>query len=62
MKRIDSMSSREREAIIHDLEIEHRAAIVAAAKTKREIRSLVASLESQENRIREIETGIALLR
>ncbi|AHG24253.1 hypothetical protein KIY80_gp32 [Mycobacterium phage Benvolio] len=62
MKAIDQMTPREREHIIHDLEVEHRVAVVEAAKIKREMRQLAAALESKERRIQEIETGIALLR
>ncbi|ASR86141.1 hypothetical protein SEA_BOBSWAGET_35 [Mycobacterium phage BobSwaget] len=62
MKSIAAMSAREREHIIQELEIEHRVAIVAAAKIKREIRRLMAALEAKERRIREIEDGIEVLR
>ncbi|QGH78729.1 hypothetical protein SEA_MIKO_35 [Mycobacterium phage Miko] len=62
MKSIAAMSARERERIIQELEIEHRVAIVDAAKIKREIRRLMAALEAKDRRIREIEDGISALR
>ncbi|ASW31379.1 hypothetical protein SEA_LOKK_35 [Mycobacterium phage Lokk] len=62
MKSIAAMSAREREHIIQELEIEHRVAIVDAAKIKREIRRLMAALEAKDRRIREIEDGIEVLR
>ncbi|QDF18430.1 hypothetical protein SEA_RACHALY_35 [Mycobacterium Phage Rachaly] len=62
MKSIAAMSAREREHIIQELEIEHRVAIVDAAKIKREIRRLMAALEAKDRRIREIEDGISALR
>ncbi|AVP41880.1 hypothetical protein SEA_JSQUARED_33 [Mycobacterium phage Jsquared] len=62
MKPIADMSPRERELLIHDLEIEHRTAIVDAAKIKRQMRELAAELEAKETRIREVEDGIAVLR
>ncbi|ASR86487.1 hypothetical protein SEA_CHANGELING_35 [Mycobacterium phage Changeling] len=62
MKLIANMTPREREALIHDLEVEHRVEIVAAAKAKRTMREAAAELASHERRITEIETGIALLR
>ncbi|QFG11546.1 hypothetical protein PBI_BOGOSYJAY_33 [Mycobacterium phage BogosyJay] len=62
LKPIGQMTDREKQALIRELEIEHRVAIVEAAKVKRERNRLNAELESREERIREIETGIALLR
>ncbi|AHJ86485.1 hypothetical protein ST20ES_32 [Mycobacterium phage 20ES] len=62
MKRIATMTSREREALIHDLEIEHRAAIVDAARIRREMRELQTALAAKEQRVQEIESGIAALR
>ncbi|AOZ61273.1 hypothetical protein SEA_DARTHPHADER_33 [Mycobacterium phage DarthPhader] len=62
MKSIAAMSPREREGIIQNLELEHRVAVVDAAKIKREMRRLAATLEAKERRIREIEDGISILR
>ncbi|QNJ56982.1 hypothetical protein SEA_BENGIVUITTON_33 [Mycobacterium phage BengiVuitton] len=59
---LERMSARRREELIHELEVEHRVAVVDAAKLKREIRGLTAALEAKEQRIREIEDGIAVLR
>ncbi|WKW87249.1 hypothetical protein SEA_CHARGERPOWER_34 [Mycobacterium phage Chargerpower] len=62
MKSIAAMSPRERERLINELEIEHRVAIVDAAKIKRQMRQLAAELEAKDRRIREIEDGIEVLR
>ncbi|QFG11834.1 hypothetical protein SEA_SEMPERFI_34 [Mycobacterium phage SemperFi] len=62
MKSIAAMSARERERIINELEVEHRVAVVDAAKIKRQMRELTAELEAKEKRLREIDDGIAVLR
>ncbi|QTF81456.1 hypothetical protein SEA_TARSUSIV_32 [Mycobacterium phage TarsusIV] len=62
MKSIAAMTAREREQIIHELEVEHRVAVVDAAKIKRQMRQLTAELEAKEKRLREIEDGIDVLR
>ncbi|QBJ04834.1 hypothetical protein SEA_ELEPHANTOON_33 [Mycobacterium phage Elephantoon] len=56
------MSSREREQILRDLEVEHRVVVVEAAKIKRSIRELQVQLAAKERRVSEIEDGIAILR
>ncbi|QBP31056.1 hypothetical protein SEA_REFUGE_36 [Mycobacterium phage Refuge] len=62
MNKINSLSPRERQEILQNLELEHRVAVVEAAKLKREMRRIVAALEVKERRIREIEDGISILR
>ncbi|QGH78034.1 hypothetical protein SEA_LONEWOLF_33 [Mycobacterium phage LoneWolf] len=62
MQRIGDLSTRERERILRDLEIEHRSAVVDAAKIRRSIRDLQGQLQAKEQRVREIEDGIAILR
>lgn len=62
MKTIDRMSARERQHLTEELEIEHRVQVVEAAKLSRQMKQLAAQLEAKQDRIQEIETGIALLR
>ncbi|AFV51158.1 hypothetical protein First_0032 [Mycobacterium phage First] len=62
MKRIANMTEREREALVHELEVEHRVAVVDAARIKRELRELQTALAAKEQRAAEIESGIAALR
>ncbi|QGJ88786.1 hypothetical protein SEA_YECEY3_34 [Mycobacterium phage Yecey3] len=60
--KIATLSRRERDEIARNLEIEHRVAIVDAAKIKRERNRLTSELEAKERRIREIEDGLSILR
>lgn len=62
MKQITAMTPRERERILRDLEVEHRVAVVEAAKIRREIRRLQEALDAKERRIVEIVDGISILR
>ncbi|AIW02928.1 hypothetical protein PBI_LARENN_33 [Mycobacterium phage Larenn] len=62
MKRIARMTSREREHLIRELEIEHRVAVADAARIRRQMRELSVELEARERRVREIEDGIEVLR
>ncbi|BBC43852.1 hypothetical protein [Mycobacterium phage GS4E] len=60
--KLDALSPRRRQELIHDLEVEHRVAVVDAAKLKRDIRECQAALEAKLQRISEIEDGISILR
>ncbi|QGJ90243.1 hypothetical protein PBI_SHEAKEIRA_33 [Mycobacterium phage SheaKeira] len=62
VKTISQMTHRERESLLRDLEVEHRVAIVEAAKIKRERNRLNAELAAKEQRIQQIEDGIGILR
>ncbi|QXO13309.1 hypothetical protein SEA_TROOPER_32 [Mycobacterium phage Trooper] len=62
VKRIARMTSREREHLLRELEIEHRVVICDATKIKRQMRDLAQQLEAKERRVREIEDGIDVLR
>ncbi|AVR76802.1 hypothetical protein KIY83_gp32 [Mycobacterium phage Fameo] len=59
---LEKLTPRRREDLIRELEIEHRVAVVEAAKISREIRELQAALAAKERRIREIDDGIEILR
>ncbi|QJD50236.1 hypothetical protein SEA_IWOKEUPLIKEDIS_33 [Mycobacterium phage Iwokeuplikedis] len=59
---LEKLTPRRREELIRELEVEHRVAVVEAAKINREIRELQAALAAKEQRIREIDDGIEILR
>ncbi|ASZ72823.1 hypothetical protein SEA_DRAKE55_34 [Mycobacterium phage Drake55] len=59
---LEKLTPRRRDDLIRDLEVEHRVAVVEAAKINRQIRELQAALAAKEQRIREIDDGIDILR
>ncbi|UJD20962.1 hypothetical protein SEA_HARRYHOUDINI_34 [Mycobacterium phage HarryHoudini] len=59
---LEKLTPRRRDELIRDLEVEHRVAVVEAAKINRQIRELQAALAAKEQRIREIDDGIEILR
>lgn len=56
------MTARERDALVRELEVEHRTAVADAARMKRDMRQMAADLEAKEKHIREVADGISILR
>lgn len=72
-KPLHALSYQEREALASELEVQHRVAVVDAAKVEREIKTLTeqfnakirelqADLGAKRQRVVEIDRGIGVLR